>query len=81
MNTHVQEKGSPDTPTIFIKMDVEQMIFRTDSSGIYEYIESCLNEESTIDNLAEVQSVCMEAEGVDGGEVLIRVWITEYTTN
>lgn len=80
MVTHRKEKGGIDTPSILIKMNPERMIFNTDNSGMYSYVESCLNEENTIDNLLEVIDISIEADGIDEEEVLLRVWITEYTT-
>ena len=80
MALHKKEKGGTDTPSVLIKMAPERMIFDTDNSGMYSYVESCLNEENTIANLLEVMSISIEAEGVEDDEVLLRVWVTEYTT-
>lgn len=77
--TTIKHETKTHCPTVVVRLDAEQMLYRTDKDGFYIYAEAQFAKEQTIEGLRELLKIEIEAEGVDDGIVLIRVWAVEYT--
>lgn len=73
-HTHINQ-----CPSVAIRMDVEQMLFRTDKDGFYALAESEFNKERTIRELNELLEVEVVPEMVEDSAVVLRVFAVEYT--
>lgn len=70
-----------DCPSVVIKLDAEQMLYRTDKDGFYIHAEAQFKKEGTIRGLNELLEIEVNVEGVDDGIALLRVWAVEYTVS
>lgn len=70
-----------DCPSVVVRLDAEQMLYRTDKDGFYIHAEAKFRQEGTIQGLNDLLEIEVNAEGVEDGIALLRVWAVEYTVD